>query len=42
MLWDVIDLVGSMAPIWHYALNYVFVLAFVACVPVVIRDLFRG
>lgn len=35
------SLIGSMAPIWGYALYYVLALAFVATVPVVIRDLFR-
>lgn len=42
MLSNLIGLVHCMAPMWSYVLNYIFALAFVATVPVLIRDLFRG
>lgn len=35
------SLIGCMAPIWGYVLFYLIALAFVATVPVLIRDIFR-
>lgn len=41
MLWDLLEMIGCMSPIWRYALNYVFVLAFFVTIPCIIRDLLR-
>lgn len=41
MLFDLLDVIGCMAPMWSYVLNYVFVLAFVVTIPCIIRDLIR-
>lgn len=38
---DFVSLVGSMRLMWSYMLNYIFALAFVATVPVIIRSLWR-
>lgn len=42
LLNQIIQLIASMRPMWSYVLNFVFALAFVATVPCLIRDLFRG
>lgn len=42
LLSNLLALVSCMAPLWPYALNYVFCLAFLAVVPAVFRSLFEG
>lgn len=42
LLSNLLALFSCMAPLWPYALNYVFCLAFLAVVPCFIRALFEG
>jgi len=37
----IIPLISKVLPIFGYVLNYVFALAFLATVPVIIRDIVR-
>lgn len=38
----IIDLVGSMSPIWSYCLTHILCLAFISSVPPIIRKVVRG
>lgn len=41
LLNSIVSLLASMRPIWSYSLNYVFALAFLATVPVLLDTFWR-